>query len=291
MPDGLDPPAAIVLAPRRWSWAWLVPLGVLVTILAIALQAARERPIGVEVRFVEGSGLRAGDPVTCRGVQIGVVREVRLAPDASGVVARLDLSRDAAGVAVEGSRFWIVRPEVSLRGVSGLDSLLGPRCVSVSPGEAGSARQTRFDGLERIPVDAPGPDSLRITLRAPRRGSLSPGSPVLYRDVPVGRIFEARLAPDARGVELVAGIEPRYAALVRDNSRFFNVSGISADWGIFGGLSLRTDSLESVVAGGVGFATPDKPGAPALEGHAFDLAEAPEESWLKWRPAIPLESP
>jgi paraquat-inducible protein B len=222
-------------------------------------------------------------------VQIGEVREVRLASDAASVVVDIGLAPDAAGVAVEGTLFWVVRPEVSLRRVSGLDALFGPRSIAAEPGPAEGARESVFEGLASAPpLPAPSDGSLVVVVRAARRNSLEAGSPVTYRDVQVGQVVGYQLAEDATSVELALTIEPRYAPLVRDNTRFFNISGISADWGIFSGLAVRTDSLESVVLGGIGFATPEKLGEPVVSGHAFDLADAPEDSWLKWQPRVPV---
>lgn len=283
------PPDALIVPARRWSWAWLVPLIVLGLLVVLGFQAARDRPLTVTIRFAQGFGLRPGDPVACKGVQIGEVREVRLAADAQSVIVKAALSRDASEIAVEGSRFWVVRPEVSLRGVSGLDAILGPRSLAVEPGPIAAKHLTTFTGLDDAPpLPDPTDGSLLLTLRATRRGSLGPGSPVTYRDVQVGQVLHARLADDATVVELAVAIEPSYAPLVRENTRFFNASGISADWRWFGGLDVRTDSLESVITGGIGLATPNKPGPRVGNGRVFDLADTPDADWLKWQPQIPL---
>jgi paraquat-inducible protein B len=292
LPGDEPVPAARIVRVRRWSWAWLVPLAVIGALVALGVQVSKERPLRITVRFDEGAGLRPRDPVTCRGVQIGEVREVRLAPDARSVVVDLDVSPDASGVAVEGTVLWVVRPEVSLRGVSGLDALFGPRSIAVEPGPPGGQRKTSFDGLaEMPPLPTPSDGSLILTLRAASRSSLSPGSPVTYRDVRVGQVLDYQLAPGAGAVDLTVAIEPFYAPLVRENTRFFNLSGITADWGIFKGLDVRTDSLESVVIGAIGFATPERPGQRVESGRRFDLASAPEDDWLKWEPHIPLGTP
>jgi paraquat-inducible protein B len=286
------PPEARIVAARRWSWAWLAPLGVLALLAVLGVQASRDRPLAITIRFAEGSGLRAGDPVSCKGVQVGEVRGVRLAADAQSVIVEVALARSAANIAVEGSRFWVVRPEVSLRGVSGLDAILGPRTIAADPGPAASARTTSFFGLDDAPpLPEPTDGSLLLTLRALRRASLGPGSPVTYRDIRVGQVLHAQLAGDATVVELTLAIEPAYAPLIRDNTRFFNTSGITADWRWFGGLDVRTDSLESVITGGIGLATPSKPGAPVGNGQVFDLADEPEADWLRWQPQIPLGEP
>ena len=290
MTDDATIPSSEIERVRRVTWALLAPLAAAAVLTVLAVQAIRDRPVPITVRFADGAGVRAGDPVTCRGVQVGVVREVRLSGDLAGVVVVIALARESAPLAVEGTRFWIVRPEVSLRGVSGLESLLGPRSIAASPGVPGSRRVTEFQGLSRPPDNAPAPidGELVVVLRAARRGSVGIGSPVYYRDVQVGEIRSARLADDARSVELTAAVEPRYTPLVRDNSRFFNVSGIGVNWGLFGGLSVRTDSLESLIAGGVAFATPDRPGKPVPSGHVFDLSPQPDSKWLEWSPTIPL---
>ncbi|MFG0244090.1 MAG: MlaD family protein [Phycisphaerales bacterium JB054] len=289
MTDTPTPPAARIARPRRWSWAWLLPLAVVAALVTLGVQASAERPITIVARFAEGHGLRPGDPVACRGVQVGEVREVQLAADAQTVEVHIALDRSAEPIAVEGSRLWVIRPEVSLRRVSGLDAIFGPRTIAIEPGPLGAARQTEFDGLAQAPpLPDPTDGSLLLLLRAERRGSLSPGSPVTYRDISVGQVLAYELAGDATAAELTIAIEPQYAALVRDNTRFFNTSGITADWGIFKGLDVRTDSLESVVTGAIGFATPNKPGARVGAGHTFDLATSPNSDWLGWDPAIPL---
>ena len=283
------PPAAKIVRTRRWSWAWLVPLFVAAGLVALGVQASRERPIGLTIRFSEGSGLQPGDPVACRGVQVGEVRKVRLAADAGSVIVEVALARSAAAIAVEGTRFWVVRPEVSLRGVSGLDAILGPRTIAAEPGPLSAARVESFVGLDDAPpLPDPADGSLVLTLRAARRGSLAPGSPVTYRDIRVGQVLYSSLAGDATAVELTVAIEPTYAVLVRENTRFFNTSGISADWRWFGGLDVRTDSLESVITGGIGLATPNKPGPRVGAGHVYDLAPTPDSDWLEWCPEIPL---
>ncbi len=284
-------PEARIVPRRSWaSWAWIAPLLALLVVGALVYEAIRQRGLPITITFRDGRGLSANDPVNCRGVQVGVVERVRLSPNLEGVSARVRLYPDAEALAAEGAAFWIVRPEVSLRGVTGLDALLGPRYIEVAPAPTGSARQTRFTGLESPPrLNAAAPGSLTIVLLAPRRGSVSIGSPVTYRDVRVGSVFDIRLAGDATRVEISAAIDPPYVELVRDTSQFWNASGVGVDFGLFGGLTLRADSLESILTGGIAFATPSKrPGSTVKAGHRFDLAAQVDPEWLTWDPVIPL---
>jgi len=110
---------------------------------------------------------------------------------------------------------------------------------------------------------------------------------VLYRGVPVGRVLRSELADDARHVEVSLQIDSQFAPLVRTNSVFWNASGASADFGL-SGLHLHMDSLESVLAGAIAFATPNPPGPLAEDGAVFGLAQEAKDSWRKWSPEIPL---
>ena len=132
------PPTARV-TPRAISLTWLLPLAALVLAGAIVYKATRERGIPITITFNEASGLAPGDAVVCRGVRVGTVRDVSLTRDLAGVIVSAEVDRDARAVAVEGSRFWVARAELSLRGASGLDTLLGPKYVEVEPPARGAA--------------------------------------------------------------------------------------------------------------------------------------------------------
>src|SRR5436309_3486260 len=83
--------------------------------------------------------------------------------------------KTARAVAVQESRFWIVRPQAALTGFSGLDTVVGAKYVAILPG--GGAPERRFVGLEEPPVlelEPPEPGGLRIVLESGRLGGLRP---------------------------------------------------------------------------------------------------------------------
>lgn len=287
MPD--TPPAAQVVPAQRFSLVWLIPIAALLVAGALAYNAISERGPTVTIEFRDGHDLKPNDPISHRGVEVGRVRAVTLAPDLKHVLVSAELTRDAAGLAVDGTQFWIVRPQLSLTRIAGVETLLGPRYIAVRPGGGGAKR--RFTGLDEPPVESGlTGGGLVVVLEAPRAGSLHVGSPVYYRDVEVGAVTDTRLAPDASAVEIVAEIAPQYAGLVRQNSRFWKVGGIGVDVG-FSGLSFQADSLSSLITGGVGFATPNKPGDTVPNGQRFQLADKADDSWLKWSPALTAGPP
>jgi paraquat-inducible protein B len=118
---------------------------------------------------------------------------------------------------------------------------------------------------------------------------LRPGSPVYYRGIEVGTVQDIRLSSNAVAAEIHLFIRQRYARLVRSGSRFWNVSGVDVNVGLFRGVEVNVESLRSLVLGGVAFATPIDPKAePVRNGTVFNLYEKPEKEWLDWAPAIPI---
>lgn len=284
-----DIPTAVV-RPRRISWAWLVPLSAVLLVGAMLyVDLVRDRGPRITILFDDAAGIRQGDAIVHRGLSVGVVRHLRLTEDMTGVIATAELARHAAPLAVEGTEFWIVRPELSLERVAGLETLLGPQYIAARPGPLGAPAADEFVGLDAPPALEPAADgTLRLTLRADRLGSLGPGSPVLYREIRVGSVRSARLAPNATHVLIAIDIEPRFAPLVRDNTRFWRSGGVGFDFGLFRGLSVRADSLTSAINSGVSLATPRRPGDAPSAGAVFELADTPDEDWLEWSPEIEL---
>lgn len=290
--EGTIPTARVM---RRWrgpSAAWLIPLMAAGFAAVLFYQSWSEYGPRVTILFESGNGISPNDPVTFRGVRVGTVHSVGLSRDLRKVRVEADLRPDAEPLAREGTKFWIVRPEVSLTRVTGLETLVGPRYIAAEPAPplpTPARVKYEFDGLERPPHQRAGPaqgDPLEVVLRTERLGSITETSPVLYRDLKVGSVTKIALAPDGRRITVSVRIESPYAPLVRANTKFWNASGIGVDMGLFRGLTLRAESLETVLAGGIAFATPTAAGPAVTDGHEFDLEAAAVEGWQKWSPDL-----
>jgi paraquat-inducible protein B len=265
---------------------WVVPF--VAAIVAGYLVFDRVRDFGPEItiRFKDGNGVRVGQtPVKYRGVPIGEVTAIELSEDRQRVVVKVRLQRSAASIAQRGSVFWIVRPEVGIADITGLSTVITGPEIQVVPG-TGEAVEV-FDGLDSAPA-ALEEKGLKIVLRAPRVGSLRRNSPVYYRGVEVGVVQAADLSANAATVDIQVLIRERYAGLVRSGSAFWNVSGVSVSGGLFSGVHLKMESMRSLAAGGIAFATPGGNGAQAKEGTVFTLNESPKKEWLAWAPRITI---
>jgi paraquat-inducible protein B len=274
---------------RKWNFSvvWVVPL--VAAILATYLVYGRVQEFGprITIKFKNGNGIRVGQtPIKYRGVQIGEVTAVELSKDQQDVLVKARLVRSAAPIARQGAVFWIVRPEVGLFNVAALGTVITGPEIEVLPGTGDN--QSEFVGVENAPVALDG-KGLKVVLVTGRAGSLRPGSPVYYRGVEVGIIQDIRLSTNAATVEIQLFIKQRYARLVRNGSKFWNVSGMDVNVGLFRGLEVNMESLRSMVLGGIALATPNDPKDTAVKnGTVFPLYEKPEKEWLDWAPPIKI---
>jgi paraquat-inducible protein B len=257
----------------------------------MGFRALHKRGPEITVVFANGSGVEAGKTVLeYKGVAAGIVSAVELLPGLDGVSLRLRLHKNATSLANTGSRFWIVHPEIGFSGVHGLDTLVTGVRVNVLPGNGPPAEH--FTGLDQTPAPNVIDQGRTFILRSDQLGSLTTGAPVFYRQFKVGQVEASQLSDDSTAVLIRIHLEAPYVDLVRTNTQFWNAGGFSFKISLFGGAELKDTSLESLVTGGIAFATPDSvPLAPAAPNEThFSLAAEAGKDWQKWFPKIPIQS-
>jgi paraquat-inducible protein B len=241
------------------------------------------------LRFDSGKGISTRTRIRYHGVTIGRLTRIWLDPDTETVFANAAVQKNTAEMFRTDSSLWLVKPEVDLSGIRNLDTVLSGAYIQLRPGRTG-AKTTSYTVQADLPALLSPKSGLNIVVEAPRLGSLKIGRPVYYRQIKIGKVTGVELGPTAQNVWIHINIKPRYAPLVHRGSRFWNVSGISLSAGLFSGVSVETESMEAIVAGGIAMATPnnDDMGAPALPGDHFILNDKPRDEWLEWAPEIKL---
>ena len=250
---------------------------------------ARENGIAIRIRLPGSQGLEEGTLIKYQGFTVGEVKRIELNPDLSGVTAHALLRKYPQKFAVQGSQYWLVRPSIGITGASNLDTLLKGQYLEVQPGE-GAARY-EFEALAAPAALAKPSGGLNVILKSPRLASIREGLRVYYRDVVVGHVTGYELGPLADEVLVYVNIRSPYDVLVQAGTRFWNASGVNIDVGLFSGASIRTESLESILAGGISFATPEtqQSTAPVQNGETFTLHSEAKEEWLRWKPRISIK--
>lgn len=259
---------------RRWnvSLVWIVPiLAILVGASLVVRNWMQEGPV-ISISFNSGEGLVAHKTqVKYRSVVIGEVTSVDLADDRTGVIAKVQLSNEARSFATQGARFWVVRPRIGAGGISGVDTLLSGSFIGADAGES-KAPEKHFKGLELPPPITYGEKGKHFSLSASDLGSLDIGSSIYYRKIPVGEVVSFALKDDGSGVDIGVFVLAPFDAFVTTDTRFWNASGIDMQVGA-NGLKVDTESLSSILVGGLAFGSPDfAPEAlPAADHTQFQL--------------------
>ena len=277
-----DLPTAKTRPASNWSAIWVLPLIALIIGGWLGWRAYSQTGIEIQLRFESGEGIQANKTeVVYKGMPVGKVKTLALDDEGNskGVIATVEMNKDVEQYLKTNTRFWLVKPSVSLAGITGLETLVSGNYIAVSPGDGEPSR--KFKALAEEPPLSDAKPGLHLTIKAERLGSLNRGSPVFYKQIQVGQIKSFLLSEDQNTVELKVYIEPTYANLVRKHTRFWNASGISIDANL-SGVKVRSESLSSIVAGGIAFATPENrkdspptdPSLPFRLYEDFDAAQA-----------------
>ncbi len=292
MTESEFPVAEVVPAKRPWwttlSRMWLMTLTCLLIAIGLTWSAIRPPGTKIVIRFSEGHGLRPGDAVRHRGIEIGQVETVELSPGEDGIVVNVVLDATAAAIACEGSRFWIVRPQLDFTGISGLETAVGAKYIGVIPGKGGT-KQAEFEGLITRPADELGRSGVEIILRGEDRYGVNPGSPLTWRGVEVGQVLSSSLSPDAMYVDTRVRILDPHRRLLTRESKFWVTSGVHMGFDVTG-FEFSAESLSTIVRGGIAFITPgpSSTAASVHPGDVFTLHEKPDDHWVESATAVNL---
>ena len=265
-----SPTEARIKTKRRISPFWLLPIIALLIAGWLIWTTYEDRGTTVTIDFMSADGIVPGrTPVRYQGVEVGTVQEISLSKDLNKIEVKVSIKNSMKDALRDQTQFWLVTPKASLAGVSGLDALVGGNYIGMMPGEG--KEQDHFTALDTQPRFHLNNGELMIHLHAPDLGSLSSGSLVYFRKIPVGRVYDYSINTNHQGVTIDLLIERRFTSLVKKGSRFWNVSGVKADVG-FGGAKVQLESLAALVNGAIAFDSPAD-SKPAAQNDEFGLYE------------------
>lgn len=260
-------PDAVSEPKRRFSvqLVWIIPIVAALIGLSLAVKSYMDRGETITITFKTGEGMEAGKTkLKYKDVQIGEVKGIAIAKDRSHVIVTAEMSKDARGLLVKDTKFWIVRARISGGNVSGLSTLIGGSYIGVDAGTSEESRD-KFIGIETPPaisLDVPG---RQFVLHAADVGSLDTSSPIFYRRIPVGQVIATDLDRDGKGVTIKVFIRSPFDQYVKINSIFWHASGVDLTLSA-SGVKINTESVVSILLGGISFQTPqdrlETPSAP-----------------------------
>lgn len=266
----------------RFSVIWIIPIIAALVGIGIAVQKFLNEGPTITITFKVAEGIEVGKTfVKYKDVNIGQVTRVSLSEDYSHVVVTAKIAKNAANLLVKDTKFWIMQPRITMSGVSGIGTLLSGNYIGLEAGKS-KEKQNIFTGLDTPPIITSTEPGRQFVLKADNLGSLGFGSPVYYRRLNVGQVIGYDLAKDGKSVDIKVFVNAPYDKYVTGSTRFWQASGIDISMGA-NGINVHTQSLASLLAGGIAFETPLYPQAAeqAAENTAFTLFDNQEAATAK----------
>ena len=158
------------------------------------------------------------------------------------------------GYFVKDTKFWVVQPRISGLNITGLSTLISGNYIET---EIGRSRESErhFVALEKPPQVAADTPGRFFTLKTAELGSIGEGAPVYFRRLPAGKVVSYELDKDGESLNVKVFVQAPYDQYVNPNTRFWHASGIDMSISA-SGLHVQTESLMSILSGGIAFETP-----------------------------------
>ena len=230
-------------------------------------------------------GTKIGSSVIYKGLKIGEVKSQQL-KDGS-IEAHLRINETFAPLLVEDTRFWIESFHADIQGIKNVSTAITGSEIHLRPG-LGQKASTLFELSPAAPPPTFGKEGLRIVAIGSIRSSLDVDSPVYYRQVPIGKIESYHLSKNGNKVEFTLFIDPCYKTLIRENSIIYLPSAIGMDVSLFG-AKIKTETLQTMINGGMGIINPEEISSVASEGQSYKLENDVKEEWFTWQPKYPIQ--
>jgi paraquat-inducible protein B len=242
----------------------------------------------IDLSFSIENGLTADSKIQYNGVKIGIIRELTLSEDYQTVHAKAYIHKKLQHLLVEGTYIYAVRAKFNAGSISNLGTIITGPYLNLIPGDGKAT--SHFAVHDNRPVDMTISTGLNLVLETNRLGSLGYDKPVYYRQVQVGKTTGYELSPTGQNVLIYVNIAPAYVNLVRENTKFWNSTGIRVKGGLMTTMTISTESLATLIAGGISFSTPNdkEMGESVPNGYHFELNANPDDKWLNWSPELQL---
>ena len=231
---------------------WIVPFIALIIAGWLAFQYFSELGPEIKIVFPENEGLNAGQSqIKYRNVPVGTVKKIVLQKKGEGVSVIAQMDKSVVPYLNANTKFWIVKPEVGMSGVSGLDTLISGTYINMFATKGGKPVQT-FRGLsEGFRYSE---DGSYFQLTAPSGYNIKQGTPVYFKNIEAGQVEHINISLDGQNVEFAVFIKEIYVPYVHRSSKFWVTSAADVSYAN-GRLDLNVAPVASLVQGGIEFSS------------------------------------
>jgi paraquat-inducible protein B len=267
-------PESKVVQKKRFhfSFIWIVPIVAATVGIWIGVTTIHNQGPTLTITFRSADGLEANKTqIRYHGIVVGMITSLRLAEDHQSVVATAKMDPKTENFFVKDTAFWVVRPQISGANISGLSTLISGAYIGMEIGKSNES-ESDFTAVEDAPMETEGVRGRYYLLKTPQLGSLNKGTPIYFRRLQAGQVVSYELDKSGDFLNVKIFIQEPYDEFVTTNTRFWQASGLNVSLSA-NGLQVQTESLLSILIGGIAFETADEDSQlpPARDGAPFNL--------------------
>ena len=150
--------------------------------------------------------------------------------------------------------------------------------IGVQLGQSKESERS-FTALESPPVGGDVPGRF-FQLQTKTLGSLGEGTPIFFRQIQAGQVVSYELDKTGKLLNVKIFVQSPYDQFVTPDTRFWQASGVDLSL-TAAGLHVQTESVMSILAGGIAFETPatDSSLPPATADTTFNLFDNRSEAF------------
>ena len=258
---------------------WIVPFIALIIAGWLAYQYFSELGPEIKIIFPKNEGLVAGQSqVKFRNVPVGKVTKIHITEDTHGVVVVVRMNKEAEGYMTEHAKFWIVKPEVGISGISGLDTLISGTYIDVFSEPGGTFKEEHI-GLTQPYRNIRGGEYFHLT--SLNGDNVTVGTPIYYKNLEVGQVEYVYPGLDNNSIDILVFIDKKYVPYVHDDSKFWTKNVMNIDFSK-GNLDVNVAPLHTIIQGGITFSSSgEDKGNPVSSRHIFPLYKSKTEADTK----------
>lgn len=275
------PESKVVVKKRgRFSFVWIIPIISALVGAWIGINHYRSLGPTITIVFKSAEGLEANKTmIRYNGVEVGEISSIQLADDYQSVIAKARMSPKTEEFLHKDTEFWVVKPQISGANISGLNTILSGAYIGMEIGKAKESER-HFIALDNPPLEVDGITGHYFTLKTPELGSLNRGTPIYYRRLQAGQVVSYELDKSGKFLNVEIFVQSPYDQFVNADTRFWQASGINLSVSA-SGLQMRTESLLSILVGGIAFETPDSSSQlpPAAADTTFVMFDSREDAF------------
>ena len=235
---------------------WIVPFIALIIAGWLTYQYYSELGPEIKIIFPNNEGLKAGQSkIKYKDVPVGTITKITLQENGEGVAVIARMDKVAKPYLNEHAKFWIVKPEFGVSGVSGLDTLISGNYIGIASKKGGELKKT-FVGLEHAYRSEKNGEY--FVLKTPRgSSSIKSGTPIYLKNIRVGRVEYVMLGLDDIFVDVIIFIDKQYVPYLHMDSKFWVRSTLDAEL-VNGTLDVTVAPVTDLLLGAIEFSTTGK---------------------------------